>query len=34
MVKFALDYAKQNEADHATLLRAIKNGRVPADPGA
>ena len=34
MVKFALDYAKQNEADHAALLRAIKNGRVPADPGA
>ena len=33
MVKFALDYAKQNEADHAALLRAIKNGRVPADPG-
>jgi uncharacterized protein (DUF2252 family) len=33
MVKFALDYAKQNEADHAALLRAIKNGRIPADSG-
>jgi uncharacterized protein (DUF2252 family) len=33
MVKFALDYAKQNESDHAALLRAIKNGRVPANPG-
>jgi hypothetical protein len=31
MVKFALAYAKQNEADHAELLRSIKNGRVAAD---
>jgi len=31
MVMFALNYAKQNEADHAALLRAIKNGRIPAD---
>ncbi len=34
MVKFALAYAKQNEADHAALVRAIKNGRVPADTAA
>jgi uncharacterized protein (DUF2252 family) len=31
MVKFALAYAEQNQADHAALLRAIKNGRIPAD---
>jgi hypothetical protein len=34
MVKFALAYAKQNEADHGALVRAIKNGRVPADTAA
>ena len=34
MVSFALAYAKQNEADHAALLRAIKNGHVPADKAA
>jgi uncharacterized protein (DUF2252 family) len=34
MVKFALAYAKQNEADHAALLRAIKSGRVAADAAA
>jgi uncharacterized protein (DUF2252 family) len=33
MGHFALDYAQQNEADHATLLRAIKNGRVQAEMG-
>jgi uncharacterized protein (DUF2252 family) len=33
MVNFALAYAKQNEADHAALLAAIKNGRVPAFRG-
>jgi uncharacterized protein (DUF2252 family) len=33
MVNFALAYAKQNETDHAALLAAIKNGRVPAVRG-
>jgi uncharacterized protein (DUF2252 family) len=33
MGHFALAYAKQNEADHTTLLRAIKNGRVRAEIG-
>ena len=33
MGHFALVYAAQNETDHATLLRAIKNGRVQAEMG-
>jgi uncharacterized protein (DUF2252 family) len=33
MGHFALAYARQNEADHAALLRAIKSGRVPAEIG-
>jgi len=33
MERFALAYARQNEADHAALLRAIKSGRVPAEIG-
>jgi hypothetical protein len=33
MGQFALAYARQNEADHAALLRAIKSGRVPAEIG-
>ena len=33
MVNFALAYAEQNEADHAALLAAIKNGRVSAVSG-
>jgi uncharacterized protein (DUF2252 family) len=33
MVAFALAYARQNEADHNALLRAIKSGRVSAEPG-
>jgi uncharacterized protein (DUF2252 family) len=33
MGRFALAYARQNEADHAALLRAIKNGRVRAEIG-
>ena len=33
MVNFALAYAEQNEVDHAALLAAIKNGRVPAVRG-
>jgi uncharacterized protein (DUF2252 family) len=33
MGHFALSYARQNEADHATLLRAIKSGRVAAETG-
>src|SRR5215471_10866148 len=31
MGRFALAYARQNEADHAALLRAIKSGHVPAE---
>src|SRR5499433_51584 len=33
MGRFALAYARQNEADHAALLRAIKRGRVRAEIG-
>jgi uncharacterized protein (DUF2252 family) len=33
MERFALAYARQNEADHAALLRAIKSGRVQAEIG-
>jgi uncharacterized protein (DUF2252 family) len=33
MGQFALAYARQNEADHAALLRAIKSGRVQAEVG-
>jgi hypothetical protein len=33
MGRFALAYARQNEADHAALLRAIKSGRVQAEIG-
>jgi uncharacterized protein (DUF2252 family) len=33
MERFALAYARQNEADHAALLRAIKSGRVGAEIG-
>jgi uncharacterized protein (DUF2252 family) len=33
MSRFALAYARQNEADHDALLRAIKSGRVPAESG-
>jgi uncharacterized protein (DUF2252 family) len=33
MGRFALAYAKQNETDHAALLRAIKSGRVHAETG-
>jgi uncharacterized protein (DUF2252 family) len=33
MGRFALAYARQNEADHAALLRAIKSGHVPAEIG-
>jgi uncharacterized protein (DUF2252 family) len=33
MGHFALAYARQNETDHAALLRAIKSGRVQAEMG-
>jgi uncharacterized protein (DUF2252 family) len=33
MGRFALAYTRQNEADHAALLRAIKSGRVQAEIG-
>ena len=33
MAHFAIAYARQNEADHAALLRAIKSGRVQAEIG-
>jgi len=33
MGRFALTYARQNEADHAALLRAIKSGRISAEVG-
>jgi len=33
MGHFALAYARQNEADYAALLRAIKRGRVQAEIG-
>jgi uncharacterized protein (DUF2252 family) len=33
MGNFALAYARQNEADHAALRRAIKSGRVQAQTG-
>ena len=33
MGNFALAYARQNEADHAALLRAIKSGRLQAETG-
>lgn len=33
MSKFAMTYADQTERDHSALLRAIKNGRVPAVTG-
>lgn len=29
LVKFAIAYSKQNEADYATFLKAIKSGKVP-----
>jgi hypothetical protein len=31
--EFARAYADQNERDHATLLEAIRSGRVAAEPG-
>ena len=33
MGDFAMAYAKQNQADHASLLRAIKSGKVKAELG-
>ena len=33
LARFALTYADQNERDHAALQQAIKDGRVPAQPG-
>jgi uncharacterized protein (DUF2252 family) len=33
MGRFALAYARQNEADHAALLRAIKSGHISAEIG-
>ena len=31
--RFAISYAEQNARDHAALVQAIKDGRVPAEPG-
>jgi hypothetical protein len=28
---FAVDYADQNERDHAALDRAVRSGKIPAD---
>ena len=33
LARFAITYADQNERDHAALQQAIKDGRVPAEPG-
>jgi NAD(P)H-dependent flavin oxidoreductase YrpB (nitropropane dioxygenase family) len=32
MARFAAHYADQTERDHAALLRAIRSGRLPAEP--
>ena len=33
LAQFARTYADQNQRDHAALLQAIKDGRVPAETG-
>ena len=33
LARFAITYADQNDRDHAALQEAIKDGRVPAEPG-
>ena len=33
LARFATTYADQNDRDHAALQQAIKDGRVPAEPG-
>ena len=33
LARFAITYADQNERDHAALQEAIKDGRVPSEPG-
>ena len=33
MCRFARAYADQTERDHASLVRAVKDGRMPAEHG-
>ena len=33
LARFATTYADQNDRDHAALQQAIKDGRIPVEPG-
>jgi hypothetical protein len=33
LARFATTYADQNDREHAALQQAIRDGRVPAEPG-